>query len=606
MRIRRKLIEERVFGAGGGNRFTQDSPVMPDVWFGYGESPASAQSLLLEPRRGTSPAGLSSVLRKACEGEAGRLWPAASRVGRIAFDQSFVVASLSLAALLRAALPLSGWWDTHAGRLGGLSRAAIERALAGEPVPGVNEMGVWFLRLVGPLAWAAEKTSAQTAREPVEDAEELPGPDEYSAALAKLLRGLRRPQRDSARRKPLLWAVNRDRPAKISIWAGTRTVKADAATRLFSLGCEQLTWAILDTGVDATHPAFRLRDAKGRPLKGGAASHSRVLSSYDFTGIRQILHEHADDFPGVPGRTTRKKEAELTRRLVTGQAIDWEILERLLRIDHGRGYRPPQHPHGTHVAGILAADWRASDPGYDAHEEESMQGVCPTIRLYDLRVLDAEGHGEEFSVLAALQFVRHLNARSRRPLVQGVNLSLAIPHDVANYACGRTPVCEEAERLHDSGVAVVAAAGNEGYVQYLTTHGENEAYRNISITDPGNAGSVITVGATHRKHPHTYGVSYFSSRGPTGDGRVKPDLVAPGEKIHGPVPGASSDIMDGTSMAAPFVSGCAALVMSRYPEFIGEPARIKQLLGDTATNLGREHYFQGAGLVDVCRALQSV
>ena len=56
--------------------------------------------------------------------------------------------------------------------------------------------------------------------------------------------------------------------------------------------------------------------------------------------------------------------------------------------------------------------------------------------------------------------------------------------------------------------------------------------RLASITDPGNADGVITVGATHRFWPHTYGVSFFSSRGPTGDGRLKPDLVAPGEKIR--------------------------------------------------------------------------
>jgi serine protease AprX len=52
-----------------------------------------------------------------------------------------------------------------------------------------------------------------------------------------------------------------------------------------------------------------------------------------------------------------------------------------------------------------------------------------------------------------------------------------------------------------------------------------------TINDPGNAELAITVGATHRDSPHTYGVSYFSSKGPTGDGRVKPDIVAPGERI---------------------------------------------------------------------------
>ena len=76
----------------------------------------------------------------------------------------------------------------------------------------------------------------------------------------------------------------------------------------------------------------------------------------------------------------------------------------------------------------------------------------------------------------------------------------------------------------------------------------------MSITDPGNADSVITVGSTHRRDAHTYGVSYFSSRGPTGDGRLKPDLVAPGEKIRSTVPGDADDRMDGTSMAAPHVS----------------------------------------------------
>ena len=53
----------------------------------------------------------------------------------------------------------------------------------------------------------------------------------------------------------------------------------------------------------------------------------------------------------------------------------------------------------------------------------------------------------------------------------------------------------------------------------------------VTINDPGNADLAITVGSTHRDMPHVYGVSYFSSKGPTGDGRLKPDLVAPGEKI---------------------------------------------------------------------------
>ena len=236
-----------------------------------------------------------------------------------------------------------------------------------------------------------------------------------------------------------------------------------------------------------------------------------------------------------------------------------------------------------------------------------MKGVCPDIKLYDLRVLDDEGRGDEFSVIAAMQFVRHLNAHKDLMMIQGVNLSLSIRHDVANYACGSTPVCEEANRLVGAGIIVVTAAGNNGYLYFLTANGiPEEGYRSISITDPGNTESVITVGATHRDSAHLFGVSYFSSRGPTGDGRIKPDLVAPGEKIESTTPNNNKLRMDGTSQAAPHVSGTAALLLARYPELIGRPNRIKEILCKTATDLGRERYFQGAGMVDALRALQSV
>jgi subtilisin family serine protease len=158
---------------------------------------------------------------------------------------------------------------------------------------------------------------------------------------------------------------------------------------------------------------------------------------------------------------------------------------------------------------------------------------------------------------------------------------------------------------------VVAAAGNDGYLRFSTAdRGEHAGYHTVSITDPGNAETVITVGSTHRFLPHTYGVSYFSSRGPTGDGRIKPDLVAPGEKIRSTLMGVADTYslkeMDGTSMAAPHVSGAAALLMARHSEFVGEPLRIKKVLCSSATDLGRERYFQGNGMLDILRALQSV
>jgi subtilisin family serine protease len=413
--------------------------------------------------------------------------------------------------------------------------------------------------------------------------------------------------------QPPIWSVTRNRPASVSISRSTMAVKADAARRLFEIDCSKLTWAIIDSGIDARHPAFRIR-------KDGKASEkqfeTRVTATYDFTVIRQLLRsdKSAGDSVAAPPKSASAKllkqfdpvkVKELRRSLQSGREVDWEQLRPLIEVPHEDGkYVAPKHPHGTHVAGIIAADWRPDDK--DSPGDYRLAGVCPDMKLYDLRVLNESGEGDEFAVIAAMQFVRYLNAHKDLMMIHGVNLSLSIRHDVANFACGSTPVCEEANRLVGAGTIVVTAAGNNGYLYFVTTSGPEEGYRSISITDPGNTDSVITVGATHRDSAHLYGVSYFSSRGPTGDGRLKPDLVAPGEKIESTIPDGKKVRMDGTSMAAPHVSGACALLLARYPELVGKPARIKDILCKTATDLGRERYFQGAGMVDALRALQSV
>ena len=154
----------------------------------------------------------------------------------------------------------------------------------------------------------------------------------------------------------------------------------------------------------------------------------------------------------------------------------------------------------------------------------------------------------------------------------------------------------------------------------------------LTINDPGNALLGITVGATHRDSPHTYGVSFFSSKGPTGDGRLKPDLVAPGERITScatgdfrneainlwaaqrgvaVTPGAFAGQAiyvdhSGTSMAAPHVSGAIAAFLSIRREFMQKPEDVKRIFLESAISLGRERYFEGHGMVDLMKAIQSV
>ncbi len=431
----------------------------------------------------------------------------------------------------------------------------------------------------------------------------------------------------------LIFQVSLNRDSAPALAESVGAIKADAARALFSISCKGVGWAVLDSGIDQTHRAFwdyeKIWKAEEKAERTKAAPPvydenenpwpHRIKATYDFRRIRTIMSVSQVDRAELVKEiveSTGETEEFVTARLMEleaarqeGKRVNWAPVCRL--IQQAKPERPP-HPHGTHVAGIIGAHWLDfdNDKKPERTDPVKMDGVCPDIALYDFRVLGSTLGDSEFAVIAALQFIRFLNDQSGYSMIHGANLSLAIPHNVRNYACGRTPVCVEAEAVAANGVVVVAAAGNRGFQQYrLADNSLFESYAASSITDPGNAEGVITVGATHRAWPHTYGVSFFSSRGPTGDGRMKPDLLAPGEKITSCVPGSNggrSDQMDGTSMAAPHVSGAAALLMARHEELKGQPARIKQILCETATDLNRERSFQGHGMVDVLRAIQSI
>ena len=86
--------------------------------------------------------------------------------------------------------------------------------------------------------------------------------------------------------------------------------------------------------------------------------------------------------------------------LINGRSVDWALIEPHIRVEHDGHYRPPLNPHGTHVAGIIGGDWRPGDSA--GAPEKPLRGVASGLELYDLRVLDDRGGGEEFAVLAAL------------------------------------------------------------------------------------------------------------------------------------------------------------------------------------------------------------
>jgi hypothetical protein len=641
------LVEFILLGPMEDRRQLQDSPILGDVWVEFGKNPADALDLLVSPYRGQH----AGVVAHAIDVDLGP-----DRDADIAFLQGLIVARLTFEEVARLVVPKTDWWirrwtevvepkpkkkkgqkaeekkpeekkmhhdfdaqnyspEKLKGILGPIIDAAKKwhmktATTESQELPALDR----FVVLTGFLLWAADHQPATPPAPTMSAADQITyildtaTPDEIQPKITTLGRTM---LSDPAR-KPLVWQVSLNRAPLPALSRSVAAVKADAAHTLFKLNCSEIAWAIIDSGIDGTHPAFG----------------DRIKRSFDFKNFRRIV-SLSNSKPVVRKNNLEelkkmwadlknppKDEAEADAFLTTlstdarSGLIHWELVERFVEIKPTT--KPPTN-HGTHVAGIIGANKEATTAAAAGRDDDGFaDGMCNDIQLYDFRVLGREIKDAEFAIIAALQFIRYLNARDNFMTIHGANLSLSIPHDVRNFACGRTPICDECERLIESGVVVVAAAGNHGYKSFETKDGSYESYAAFSITDPGNAAGVITVGATHRFWPHTYGVSFFSSRGPTGDGRLKPDLVAPGERIHAPFSGGDPKLggawgdLDGTSMAAPHVSGAAAMLMARYSELIGQPRRIKRILCDSATDLGRERSFQGHGMLDVLRAFQSI
>jgi serine protease AprX len=607
--IPRDLIEYILLGTGDSRRLIQDSPILIDVWDAYAKKPSDAHDLLISAHQKSTANELAALIYGGITRSG-----TAEDDPEIAPLEGIVAAKLYFGELLTVLVPLTEWWQDKTTRKELQAYTAARSRKLTETIDGVLgllarwrdsgdsgettndrsalERFIALCTLVSMASWAPWMEAEQegSASKRVKEA--------TVGDIRKVLRGFL--EKMTPKPEPKIFQIALNRTAAPAIAKSVPTVKADAARRLFDFDFSEITWAVLDSGIDGAHPAFG----------------DRVKATYDFTNYRHIVNI-ANDTPAVRAKnlaalelargvklpkTIDAKLKQIGDALSDGRPVPWDLVGEVARLD-----KPPKPtiPHGTHVAGIIGAA---------KYDDDSADGMCPGINLYDFRVIVPESVAEseedtrkntEGAIIAALQFIRHLNAQKDLLLITCVNMSLQIPHDVKNYACGRTKICEESEKLIDSGLVVVAAAGNVGAGKKRLDRDPFEDLQYYSIADPGNADRVITVGATHRHEPFNYGVSYFSCRGPTGDGRLKPDLVAPGESITAPVLDGEWGTLDGTSQAAPHVSGAAAMLMARYPELIGKPDRIKQILCDTATDLGRQSNFQGHGLLDVLRALQN-
>jgi subtilisin family serine protease len=310
---------------------------------------------------------------------------------------------------------------------------------------------------------------------------------------------------------PYVKAIHPDLPVR-ALATGASLSQWGAMLRPATLATrgEGITVAVIDTGIDYAHPA----------LGGGLGPGFKVSGGHDFV--------NDDEDP---------------------------------RDDHG---------HGTHVAGIIAAD------------SEAMIGIAPGATLVAYKVLDASANGQQSDVIAALE-------RAVDPNGDGDPTDHA---DVANLSLGGIGTPDDPQSLAvdaatAAGVIVCVAAGNEGSDPF-------------SILSPGLARTAITVGAATEDGR----VAPFSSRGPSVRlAAIKPDVLAPGTSVRSTAMGGSFLTKDGTSMAAPHVAGVCALIRALHAAWT--PMQVKSAVTMTAGPIDAEVMTQGAGLLDVSAAVSA-
>lgn len=199
------------------------------------------------------------------------------------------------------------------------------------------------------------------------------------------------------------------------------------------------------------------------------------------------------------------------------------------------------HGHGTHVAGIIAAN----------HPSVGLMGVAPNVDLYAVKVLDHNG----FATLTAI--------------LRGVQWAMDEEMDIINMSLGTLTDSEAMKRLLETateeGIVVVAAVGNRG---------ESAEGTSDRIEFPARYDTTIGVGAVDENNER----ASFSASGQA------VEFVAPGVDIVSTFKERTYGPLSGTSMAAPFVSGAFALLMDAYPDL--SPDELKTMLIDEVIDLG--------------------
>lgn len=329
----------------------------------------------------------------------------------------------------------------------------------------------------------------------------------------------------------------------------------------------------------------------------------RALS--DDGSIARIYYDReVKAFLDVASKTTGARDAQLQLGL-SGKGITIAIVDTGIHphpdltqpdnriigfVDLVGGKKDPydDQGHGTHCAGDAAGNGSMSEGLYS--------GPAPEASLVGVKVLDAQGGGQLSTVIRGIEWC----VEKKEELgIRIISLSLGAP---AMESYRDDPLAQAVEKAWHHGIVVCAAAGNEG--PYPGT-----------ISTPGFDPVIVTVGAADDKNTAQRSddeKAPFSSRGPTFDGLVKPDIYAPGTDIVSlNAPGSELEKqlpenkvgdhyirLSGTSMATPFCAGVVALLLEANPHL--SPNDVKSILMSTSQEMEGDQ----AGYLDVQKAIQ--
>jgi subtilisin family serine protease len=346
------------------------------------------------------------------------------------------------------------------------------------------------------------------------------------------------------------------------------------------------------------------------PVVSGISSNTALQ---DGTGVAALTLTYQTNYPILVGANTLQQKG-ITGRGVTIAMLDsglWEdttqnygsrVLASVDEINGGGPVKGDPYGHGTHITSIAAGGAQNAALQY--------LSIAPQANLVIVRAFDGQGGGRYVDVIAGLNWII---ANRQKCNIRVVNLSFGSSPESYYWD---DPMDQAVMAAWQAGIVVVAAAGNSGPGP-------------MTIGVPGNVPYAITVGALTDNYtpydPSDDRLASFSSAGPTFEGFVKPEIVAPGGHMAASMSSSSylANIdpnsmsvgeqmftMSGTSQATAVTTGVVALMLQANPALTPDTVKCRLLASaapavTSSGTLAYSVFQQGAGFINAVRAVNS-